>query len=80
MGLAEQDRVDGYQGTVQRLEPEIHPIDAAAFYASAAISLKRIADSLEKMVGKGDGYNAYGEDFLPALTRAISDGIRDGRP
>lgn len=30
-----------------RLEPEITSIDAAAFYASAAISLKRIADALE---------------------------------
>ena len=39
---------DVYLQTVDRLEPEIHMIDAGAFYASAAISLKRIADALEK--------------------------------
>jgi hypothetical protein len=43
----EQERVDGYLATIARLEPDIHMIDAAAFYASAAISLKRIADVLE---------------------------------
>ena len=36
-----------YLKTVARLEPDICMIDAAAYYASAAISLKRIADSLE---------------------------------
>lgn len=36
-----------YLETVNRLEPDIHMIDAGAFFASAAISLKRIADSLE---------------------------------
>lgn len=40
--------VDAYIATVDRLEPDIAPIDAAAFYASAAVSLKRIADVLEK--------------------------------
>lgn len=30
-----------------RLEPDILPIYASIFYASAAISLKRIADALE---------------------------------
>jgi hypothetical protein len=40
-----------YLDTVRRLEPDIHPIDAAAGYASGAISLKRIADSLEFIIG-----------------------------
>ena len=31
------------------MEPNIHPVDAAAFYASASISLRRIADSLERL-------------------------------
>lgn len=43
----EKDRVDGHLATVARLEPEINPIDASAFYASAAISLKRLADAAE---------------------------------
>lgn len=38
---------DEYMHTINRLEPEIHSIDPGAFYASAAISLKRIADALE---------------------------------
>lgn len=45
----EKDRVDAYLNTVRRLEPDIAMIDASAFYASAAISLKRIADAMEKI-------------------------------
>lgn len=36
-----------YLETIDRLEPDVAMIDAGAFYASAAISLKRIADALE---------------------------------
>lgn len=46
----ERERVEGYLDTVGRLEPDIHPVDASAFYASAAISLRRIADSIEEFV------------------------------
>lgn len=45
----EKRRVDDYLNTIARLEPDITPIDASAYYASAAISLKRIADALEKI-------------------------------
>lgn len=38
---------DAYTATVDSLEPHIHPIDADAYHASAAISLKRIADVAE---------------------------------
>lgn len=44
----EKERVEGYLDTIGRLEPNIHMIDAATFYASAAISLKRIADAAEQ--------------------------------
>jgi len=40
-------KLKSYLATIERLEPDIHPIDPGAFYASAAISLKRIADLLE---------------------------------
>lgn len=46
----EQRRADAntdgtaYAATVASIEPNIMPLDGAAFYASAAISLKRIAD------------------------------------
>jgi hypothetical protein len=36
-----------YLETIKRIEPDIHMIDPGAFYASVAISLKRIADALE---------------------------------
>lgn len=46
----EKDRVEAYLQTVERLEPEITPIDLPAAAASMSISLKRIADSMEKFV------------------------------
>jgi hypothetical protein len=42
--------MDTYAKTVDRLEPDIAMIDTGAFNASAAISLKRIADCLEWLV------------------------------
>lgn len=48
---SEKERVDAYQNTIQRLEPEIAMIDADAALASIAISLKRIADSLDRHEG-----------------------------
>lgn len=44
----EKERVDGYLATIERLEPDIRPIDLPAAAASIAISLKRIADFLER--------------------------------
>lgn len=44
------DKVSAYIETVDRMEPDIAPVDAAAFYASASISLRRIADTLGKTV------------------------------
>lgn len=38
---------DEYLHTVERMEPEITPVDLPAAAASIAISLKRIADALE---------------------------------
>lgn len=37
-----------YDETIDRIEPDIAMIDPGAFYASAAISLKRIADHLDR--------------------------------
>lgn len=44
----EKERVDNYLAMVERLEPDIHPIDASAYYASAAISAKRMADDTHR--------------------------------
>lgn len=43
-----QKEIDEYLATVARLEPEITPIDLPAAAASISISLRRIADSLER--------------------------------
>jgi hypothetical protein len=50
----ESEAVDAYMATIARLEPDIAMIDAGAAYASAAISLKRIADALEALNSKID--------------------------
>lgn len=42
-----QAKLDAYQNTIARIEPEIAMIDRDAALASIAISLKRIADQLE---------------------------------
>lgn len=39
--------LDDYLATVARLEPEITPLDVGGAAASIAISLKRIADTLD---------------------------------
>ena len=39
---------DAYAKTVERLEPDITPVDHDGAMASIAISLKRIADALEE--------------------------------
>lgn len=58
-----------YLETIARLEPDIAMIDAGAFYASAAISLKRIADALNEP-------NAYGEIGTAAIAGAILRGLK----
>lgn len=47
---------NAYLNTIARLEPEITPIDMTAAAASIAISLKRIADSLDKLTTQLDGF------------------------
>jgi hypothetical protein len=43
----EQERLNAYLKTIERMEPDVAAIDASFAYASVAISLKRIADTLE---------------------------------
>lgn len=68
--------VDEYLATLARLEPDIHPVDASAFYASAAISLKRLAD-------KFCGVPATESDaryFIRMITKlAVTDNAADNR-
>jgi len=48
--MATPDDVDGYLNTVKRMEPDLHMVDMAGAAASISISLKRIADALDKLV------------------------------
>lgn len=41
-----------YLATIARMEPDICGIDPTAFYASAAVSLKRIADAAEQIAAR----------------------------
>lgn len=45
---------EGYLATIDSIEPDINSIDPGAFYASAAISLKRIADALDAQPSAND--------------------------
>lgn len=56
-----------YLDTLARMEQDIAAVDAVAFYASAAISLRRIADALQ----------APGRDLLAAM---VMHGLIAGRP
>lgn len=51
----EKQRVDAYLDTLGRMEPEIAAVDVTAGIASISISLKRIADALDRMAPKRDG-------------------------
>lgn len=57
--VGEKQRVEGYLATVDRLEPDIHMIDAGAFYASMAISARRQADAAEQQAAVITEYIAY---------------------
>lgn len=67
MTEAEKERVDSYLNTINRLEPDIAMIDAGAAYASIAISLKRIADSIERL--PNDISDAIAQGFFDATRR-----------
>lgn len=69
--MAEKERVDAYLDTVRRIEPDIAMIDNGFAAASIAISLKRIADTLEVM--------AMHQDKLPISDLVASAlGLRRG--
>ena len=60
---------EAYLKTVDRLEPEVTPVDKAGALASIAISLKRIADVMEST-------NAWGEQGYALIARAITEQLR----
>lgn len=65
--------IDIYQDCIKRLEPDVTHMDQDATLTSIAISLKRIADVMEAL--NTQQVNEYGETILPAITRAIKNGL-----
>lgn len=51
--------IDEYLKTVDRLEPEISPVDTTAALTSIAISLKRIADMIEFLIKTAKEQGAF---------------------
>lgn len=62
-------KADVYLGVIERMEPDITGVDPPGALASIAISLKRIADALERT-------NRYGEQGIEALSGAITRGLQ----
>ncbi len=52
MGDTMSLRRDYYQETLELIEPDLAMVDPGTYYASAAVSLKRIADVLERLERK----------------------------
>lgn len=68
----EQRRVDGYQATVARFEPDIHRVDQDAAMTSIAISLKRIADVLCENATMRE---VHKDQLISGIERAIHYGM-----
>ena len=69
---AAKDSLTAYIDTIERLEPDITPIDMTAAAASIAISLKRIADALEN----NENANRLEEAIIRAIDCGASNAIQ----
>ncbi len=65
-----EKKVDVYLNTVERLESDIAIVDTGAALASIAISLRRIADGVERVTSLEA--NQYGETGMTAVTNDLS--------
>lgn len=70
VAMSQNDRNDAYKSTLDRMEP-VAMVDRDAALASIAVSLKRIADAVEK---------TSLEDFRFVLYNGITEGIIAARP
>lgn len=52
IAVKNNDVNDLFSAMIESIEPDLHAIDASTFYASAAISLKRIADAAEEIAAE----------------------------
>lgn len=71
--IGEKERVDAYLDTINRIEPDIAMLDQGAALASIAISLRRIADTLEAI----DKPNEHGDSFAQRLYYSIYNPLQD---
>lgn len=65
--------------TLSRMEPNVEKVQDTRAAASIAISLKRIADALDRLEAGANMGNEYGETGYAALSRAITRGLFHGR-
>lgn len=63
-------RAAAYLNAVERLEPDLAMTDRDAYGTSAAISLKRTADAMERMAAVLDGFTRLG---MIVLRKAAED-------
>ena len=71
-----KDKVEAYMHTIGRLEPDITAIDVDAAAASAAISLRRIADGLDRLNARltATGLAALIDELRPIIERMENAG------
>lgn len=73
MGKIEAERVGAYQKTIERFEPDIAMTDQNAALTSIAISMKRIADALEKVDAPSEQGRNLSEKIYYAINNAIAE-------
>ncbi len=69
---------DAYGNTVNRIEPEIHPLDNGGALASIAVSLKRIADSLS--FTQSPAFRAFIDAAEKEMAGAVADSESRRKP
>lgn len=70
--------VDAYMSTVNRIEPEIHPLDQGGALASIAVSLKRIADSLS--FTQSPAFRAFVEEANKEMAKMVAESESRRKP
>ncbi len=71
----EAERVDAYLDTVSRIEPDIAMLDQGAALASIAISMKRVADTLEDLNKPTEHGRDLGEKLYYAILNPLSEAM-----
>lgn len=71
----EAERVEAYQKTIERFEPDIAMTDQDAALTSIAISMKRIADTLEGFDKPSEQGRNLSEKLYYAILNPLSEAM-----